>query len=111
MLHAWYVLSQSCQRCGTDMTLVRAAYSSNEQFRFDFVCEKCAFAFSLLPFASQLAEMARDADTEKDKKAAVQITRNPVRPPVVEPTRPDMTESDKKFLKDLGIKEDEDEKH
>ena len=102
----WYSQSFPCPKCGTTMELMSFAYSADGQFQFMFSCENCGMMLSWSPFASQLQEMARRADYALEFKSGAEEEkeRGPVRPPMAEKPE-EMTDEDRKFLKDLGIEE------
>jgi hypothetical protein len=89
------------------MTLTRAAYSSNGQWRFTMICEKCAEGLELMPFDQQLREAALDSDfeaTQKEKRKAV--PDKPLNPPIAAEKPKENKDFDKKFLKDMGIEDE-----
>ena len=104
----WHKYKADCPKCGNEFSILEFAYSADSQYRFTLGCEKCGMTVQWLPFASQFQQMAQEADfqymlgeSKKPKPGA------PLVPPIsIQPhaeSIQEMTDEDKKFLKDSGI--------
>lgn len=97
----WWGLDIRCAECKVPMMVVNCYFSADGELRFPLVCPKCKQDNEYRVYASGLQWQAMHNDLEKCLKAQAQAGR-PLLPPV-RPASKNLSDEDKRFLKEQGI--------
>ena len=102
MSMTWWGILVFCPKCGKEATLQNTMFAADGEFQFISYCPDCKELIRYRCYASYLAWQANQNDLDKERKDKKQI-----KPPLQLPMPPkheglELTEDDKKFLKDLG---------
>jgi len=99
MRHDWHLIVLACPKCQGHIHIISVSASADGEILFDLFCKECVLKLQWITTGAKLILKAITMDFEENKKPTVPPERKPVKPPMKLLT----SQSDKDFLKDMGI--------